>query len=419
MGMKTYDAVVMPPECAVQAQQGSAYFDPQRIKKFIATFKRMKQEGHEICVPWGHYLNATPNEEAFLRSRFNSGYVEDLFEDSEGRLIARCTVPPGLEVDSNGDLIDKVNHTRIREVSAGIGDFIDGNGTYWEDAILHVALTPQPVIHKHAKLLPPKQIATNSLITLSHGKVRWASLLGFQKMDEQNTLFDDNDADNLDGITGDPNAPEMPPEAPPEAMPPVNTETDQAVEMLAQLGIELPEGTTPENFISQLVGILAGLVAAGAKIQVEKKDLDENALKTESPGGMMFLSVQGMTPRERAWANREGKRIREQIRTDCDSLIAQGIPAHIVNKLKAQASRVHLSIHPETHELGLPEITEKLDWLKEFVKAAGEMATIKTTLDRAKAHDAPGLPPANEKSNEWLEKKLKDRYGPDVKVGSV
>jgi hypothetical protein len=422
MGLKTFDAVVMPSECAPQTQQGVAYFGPERIQRFISTFRKMRKAGHEICVPWGHYLNAAPHEEAFLRSRFNAGYVVDLYSDDQGRLIARCTVPPGMEVDTNGDLIDPVHHTRIREVSAGIGDFVDGDGTYWEDAILHVALTPHPVLQKHAKILPPK-LTPQSLITLSRGKVRWATLYGFRtwrmQMDDKQNMMDQLDDT---AITGDPNALDDPPlDQQQMANPTLNDETSQAVEMLAQLGIQLPGGTTSENFVSQLIGILAGLTAAGAKIHFDKSQLDdESAIKTESPSGMMFLSIQSLTPREKAWAAREGKRIRDQIRADCDALIAQGMPPHIVNQIKAQATRVHLSIHPVTQELGLPEVQEKLNWLKALAKSVGEYANIKTTLDRASVQESPAKTAAQEQpSQDWLEKQARRLYGTGAKPGTL
>jgi hypothetical protein len=77
----------------------------------------------------------------------NASFIDDLEMADDGSLYMTAKVPPGMEIDEDGDLIDPVNHTRVGEVSLAANSWSDGTGRRWDDAIRHIALVTLPVAH--------------------------------------------------------------------------------------------------------------------------------------------------------------------------------------------------------------------------------------------------------------------------------
>lgn len=115
----------------------------------------MRAAGIKIPVPWGHHSKARPltaDDHHFAASRYNAGYLDELSINKAGALEGIFELP-GAELDGAGNIVSEATladgrkvKTAIAEVSAAIDDWKDGRGRRWPDSIIHVALTPLPVV---------------------------------------------------------------------------------------------------------------------------------------------------------------------------------------------------------------------------------------------------------------------------------
>jgi hypothetical protein len=128
-----------------------------RVKRWADQFQEMKRLGIKIPCTWGHISNGRPftNEDDFqlAMSRGVAGYLEDarVCPDT-GSLLVRGNAP-GVEVDSQGNLLawtrgpdGKEVKTAIAEVSPAFDNWRDGAGRIWKDSLIHLALTPLPCV---------------------------------------------------------------------------------------------------------------------------------------------------------------------------------------------------------------------------------------------------------------------------------
>ena len=164
--------------------EGPVQVTPERMRHWVDSFNQMRARGIKIPTPWSHHPKAAPVESAedlaLDRAKWNAGYVDRLDTDPHtGNLVCTMPPPPGMVVDG-GDLVDPVNHTRIGEVSAGIGDWKDGTGKWWNDVIWHVALTPLPVsAGQDGFSLPATTGSDGFSLTPAGGMIRPASFGAF------------------------------------------------------------------------------------------------------------------------------------------------------------------------------------------------------------------------------------------------
>jgi hypothetical protein len=107
----------------------------------------MKASGIRIPIPWGHRKGANPVHESMFSAQDNASFIDDLEMADDGSLYMTAQVPPRMEIDADGDLIDPVAHTRVGEVSLAANSWSDGSGRRWDDAIRHIALVTLPVAH--------------------------------------------------------------------------------------------------------------------------------------------------------------------------------------------------------------------------------------------------------------------------------
>ena len=263
-----------------QTGNGPLVATRKRAKRWAEQARKMLAAGIKIPVAWGHQPDAEPYDPAdpkaakaarqYHLSKFNAGYLEDLtFDEATGDLHFVADVP-GARVRDKQLLTDaelpgglKVQ-AAVGEVSAAIRDWKDGRGRLWKDSIIHVALTPLPVVDKQPGF---EQLAELSTLAGPAG----ATYLGAKTYLRELAMADhDDDYDDEAGATdeggddegaadyGDdegaegnaeapPPAPEPPPPPPPPAEPQAPAHFAEALKVLQEHGLHLPPGTTPEN----------------------------------------------------------------------------------------------------------------------------------------------------------------------------
>lgn len=483
---KFFEADVLGPS-TLHPIQGQLDVNSSRLNHFVEQFERMKSDNVAVPMFWGHQMERDgpkhSDDRATERARWQAGNLSSVkINRKTGNLRIRAVVPPGMDIDpETKTLIDPVNHTRHEQFSVGIGDWNNGRNRWYEDAIVHVALTPLPVwVWQDGVSESP----SDQLIALSaEGRVRVKYTLGATMpatmtppMGKLGKPGDDEDevpdaeavpeeapaevagaelpgpdeeanADKgdsepvLDVSPGDdvPELGENPNEDDPEVDEPVDADESAAlIEQLGELGIKIPDDTTVDNFIATMKGVVSGLLAAGARITVGgEKELtgltgaNVGGAQVESPP-MFTLSTgeptpSGLSPREQAMANALAEGERGRCRERCKALVVAGIPEPTIARIREKLTRVHLSVDPETKEVSavLPDAVGDLEMLEELVAsgAIGTHAVLTATLSTAEAKPNPAR---NEKSADadaehkrWMVEQAEKMYGKGAVPGEI
>lgn len=181
------------------ADGGPMLVTPERIDRWERYFKHLKAQGFQFPTPWGHKLTAVPTDqdpyaldEAY--SRWNAGYIHDVKKNPDGSLNIIGEVPPGYQVAGDGRLINPTDHTTIREVSPGFGDWVDGYGREHKDILFHAALVTHPVQAGQPGFKPAGQAAQAAGVRFlsAGGRIRRAYFLATPK---GTPMADDKDKD--------------------------------------------------------------------------------------------------------------------------------------------------------------------------------------------------------------------------------
>ena len=107
----------------------------ERALGWINKFNSMRSKGLMVTAPWEHDINATPVS-SLLNAKNNGGEWKSLYlEDG--------TVKGMLEAATDQDA--EAIGTKVKGCSVFIDNFVDGKGTQWDDSILHICLTNNPV----------------------------------------------------------------------------------------------------------------------------------------------------------------------------------------------------------------------------------------------------------------------------------
>lgn len=143
-----------------QSAQGEVVITPERIDHWEKSLNNLRKEGFNFPVPWGHKLQAVPDESDPFASeeqlaRWNSGNIDRLEKDKDGSLWMIAHTPPGYKVDQDSQrLVNEKDGTVVTDVSPGIGNWVDGQGRIHKDIILHAALCTHPVQHNQTGFMP-------------------------------------------------------------------------------------------------------------------------------------------------------------------------------------------------------------------------------------------------------------------------
>jgi len=265
------------------ARQGVLKVTPERARRWADNINKMNQLGIKLPVCWAHDPTVLPDS-AYDMARLNAGYYSNAaFDPKTGNLDIDLEAP-GCELDKEtGNLVTytKISptgplvKTAIGEVSGHIRNWKDGQGRDWPDSLVHVALTPLPVV-------PTKGFT--ELATGTEPSDFFLSLSTFHA----NLATEPPMAEEKDKKTAPP-----PPEdkAPPPdvaadtepvaddaattedslpAISPAAAAFAPAVAALKSLGLHLPEDTTEKNFAERIVVACHALDAHKAAQQAEE-----------------------------------------------------------------------------------------------------------------------------------------------------
>jgi hypothetical protein len=119
-----------------------------RLLGWASTGRKMVAAGVDIPINVDH-----SNKAEDVR-----GYVKDFRVDG-GRLLGLCQL-------IGADAVKEASRNRV-SIGVPKGDFIDGTGRNWGDAIVHVALTPVPVVPNQNDFQAASRAAAADVLTLA------------------------------------------------------------------------------------------------------------------------------------------------------------------------------------------------------------------------------------------------------------
>lgn len=229
------------------APQGQFEATPERLRHFVSQFQEMRRRGIRVPVAWGHQPKAIPGDDEeraqkqYYLSHFNAGYLDDLdYDEQTGRLKGKPNVP-GADCDENGNIVTECTlpdgrkvKSACGEVSIAVKDWKDGKGKLWKDSIIHVAITPLPVV--------AGQDGFRALSTDNDEFDGWTLSLAQLSPTESRQLSADTEETDM----ADPKADVTPSDDD------SNSDFDAVMKGLAGLGVVLPPDTTPENLLHHL-----------------------------------------------------------------------------------------------------------------------------------------------------------------------
>jgi hypothetical protein len=387
--------------------QGELVASRERIKGWVDTWKRMDAAGLKIPVSWGHQPGAVPGDAGeraarqYYLSHYNAGYVGSLDADEKGDLASSLNVP-GCEVDASGNLTHWLRLPDGRQVKASVGevsiaikDFRDGQGREWPDAIVHVALTPLPVVDSQEGFKALGLDSCDNPVYLSLSQLLSAS--------EGADMAEEKEKPDVESEEAEPKAkapPEAEAEAPAPAAPPVKNHFAAALEVLRANGIALPEDTTEKNLCERI--LVAGTAIASAKAEMEQEMAKSEAAEGgeekgqeysgEQPGEeprpvMMSLST-AKTPAERKLLERETKSHKAGLDARIDRLVKRGLKPARAAELRQQVQGYTLSLDaegepvPSRVDYALSLLEDSLPESREFRKHIQGRATLEARPDR-------------------------------------
>lgn len=335
----------VPVNRVLQSPDGKVHTSRERALGWQANFRKLKAAGYNHPAPWAHQKDAKPlpGDDAYWKSKYNAGYVEDLLVDDEGN-VGFVLDLPGLAHDkASNAVIDPQLKTAIKEVSAGIfPEFTDGKGNKYVDVIGHVALTPWPVVadqpgFKELAKFPEKGggITCLSLDPASISAVRLA------KDDEGDP------AGNKPPFGGPPDKKaggkppgDKPPEKPSNGNGGVGHIRTGLLEKLAGRGIVLPADTDRGNFEERLdvaITALRGKLEPTEPAQGNNPNPGNNSggYKEEAPTPSVMMALKTSNPELHAYVERQQARERKQLEdaTAADRAAAAELRGKLVSRV--------------------------------------------------------------------------------------
>lgn len=332
------------------APQGQFEATPARLRHFVRQFQEMRRQGIRIPVAWGHQPQAVPGDaddraqKQFYLSHFNAGYLDDLdYDEQTGRLKGKPNVP-GAECDENGNIVAECtlpDGRRVKsacgEVSIAVKDWKDGTGKVWKDSIVHVAITPLPVV--------AGQDGFRALSTDSAEFAGWtlslAQLLPNAELsaDNEGKPMAEEKTENTEGGEGG-----------------GSSDFDRAMKGLQELGVHLPPDTTPENFMHHLCVALHVLENVPNGDDEEEETNTDEGEGGEGEGGqvveeqrpvMMSLASETDPVRQKFLAQRQNEH-KVGLLARIDKLNKAGLmPASVADELRQKVDGYQLSLTGE------------------------------------------------------------------------
>lgn len=275
--------------------RGVVHATPAECQRWARNINAMRREQIQLPLSWGHQSEAVPHDpnkpdaqrdqRMFDAARWNAGNIEDAEYDPKTGLWMSFDAP-GLETDDRGRLVcwgrppgSSIEvKTAIGEVSAGIRDWRDGKGRVWKRSIVHVALTPLPVVAGQKGFEAASKLGKNpdEPIYLSTLSLVGGIDMAADDMDRTEEVVDDHPENTPVEVDEEPLAPvdeaaDVEPEEPGGDM--GNAEKlSEAMRCLQDLGLHLPPDTNADNFLDRVV------VACHAMEKAEGAEEEEEGL---------------------------------------------------------------------------------------------------------------------------------------------
>lgn len=375
--MSTVRKVLLRPGI-YQAPQGELRATRKRVERWAETFRRMKALGIKIPCAWGHQPEAEPAdasqraERQYYLSRLNAGYLDDMAVDDQGNLSAVLDVP-GCELDDKGNLVawtrlpdGREVKTAVAEVSAAIKDWTDGQGRTWPDSIIHVALTPLPVV-----------AGQEGFMALSTAGGKGPIYLSLTQLSGEGDMAEENDKPGTEGGEGEGGG---------------NKHFKEGLEILKRHGISLPDDTTSGNFWERLC--VAGAVLDGAEggegeMDETEPDGDEDGVSysgeeggdlTQEQRPVMMSLASARTPAEKKLLAKHQDEHKARQAKRIDGLVKRGMPVARANKLRDSLSSYTLSLNSETGDVVPKDIDKELEvWDQALPRKKFREAFLSTT----------------------------------------
>lgn len=350
-----------------QPPQGELVVTPARLRHWKDSFQRMRAAGLRIPIAWGHQPEAVPGDtddrarKQYYLSRYNAGYLDSL--DTDGNDLNGVLSVPGCEVDPDtGNLLSWVKlpdgrevKTAVGEVSIAIKDFTDGQGREWPDSIIHVALTPLPVVDSQTGFEPAKTLGLEACDTPIYLSLTHLLSAEADMPDEF-----EKDKPEVEGEEGEESAEKKAPAPPPEpvAAPKAN-HFAAALEVLRANGISLPEDTTEKNLCERI--LVAGTALATAKAEMEKElEMAKNSATTvdgqdegasfdgnqssEEPRPVLMSLSTAKDPFTRKMLAKAQSETRKSLGDRLTKLVKRGLPPARAAELRKQVEGYTLSL---------------------------------------------------------------------------
>jgi len=463
---------------------------PGRIAHFVDAFKRLHSQGINFPVPFGHKLMALPEERFDDDEEFrqilekaneskilgNAGFIEDMRVSPKGDLEYAMYPPPGFSVcQETNDLINPSTGNRIREVSAGIGNWRDGKGQLHKDIIVHAALCTMPVVAGMGRFTAN----SGSMTTLSAGDsiefTCWLSTLtggqsvaikdkkkkpGDEDLDDvidtpeedDDDIFEDENGEGLNDAVEPPAEEVVAPldepvePLPTDLTPPKTTNPDHVhacIDMLTTAGLPLPPDTDEGNFFERLLTALTVVAGMGGKFELADQQTtnetqpppaagsSEQPPQPEAPPTMMSLdAIVDRTARR--FAKDKQKQVRKELAQAWEGLKRLGCPVDICNREIAKVTQVQLSLNTATQRLRLPSQVGKVRIVQEILsRISGEevqtqLSTIALPNPLQNTDVAKGASVAvsdkmsdGEDRQAWMDRQAQSMFGPNAKAARI
>lgn len=266
--------------------EGVVRVTPKRIRRWAKQFGLMKTAKLSVPVPNEHQDTAKPVTDAQKKAaevEHNAGFGEEMWVEKDGSLWTMLDIPD----EKTAKHIVK----NVRYVSPEIeSEFKDGDGRVWKDVITHMALTPRPVFQRQKPFgtPPPSALGQSkakfSMMRLSLARFNKGCGYGGKRKMGVESKAEETELDDLAGEHGDKRMSEDSDDAPGGGdMDTVEGQMAEAMKLLPQHNIHLPEHTTPETFLRDLCVALhaVGMSQEKDKAEGDDEDMDEEALESE------------------------------------------------------------------------------------------------------------------------------------------
>ncbi len=334
-----------------QTPEGLASVSPARIQHWHDTTQKLLARGYRPPVSWGHVSKAVPateDDQQYWSARYLAGKVVGSQIAPDGTLIYELDCP-GVESE-NGRIIGMAElpdgkrvKTAIEEVSIGARNWTDGAGQEWQDAPIHLALTPLPVWVPEGGQPPFEPVETRSAQNFGMGNLLYRFATNSTKepdmTDEKETTSDTSESAQDSGSS-----------------------LKKVLGLLANCGLTLPDDTTPENLIERL------LVACTVKDG--NGDVEEAEVKEETEPVMLSTL---RDPVAKAMAARLADQDRKTRLARVDALVARGLPASEARSLREQITKVQFSL-TAAGEILTPPVEDQLALLERVMPKDGFQA---------------------------------------------